>query len=48
MLGLAIALVAVGAGSAFGGPAGVWLAAGVGICAVLVCRAIAQVWLRRA
>jgi hypothetical protein len=47
LLGLAVALVAVGAGSAFAGPAGVWGVAGVGICAVLVCRAIAQVWLRR-
>jgi hypothetical protein len=48
LLSLAIAVVAVGAGSAFAGPAAVWLVAGVGLCAVLVCRAIAQVWLRRA
>jgi hypothetical protein len=48
VLGLSIAVVAVGAGSAFAGPAGVWLVAGVGLCAVLVCRAVAQVWLRRA
>ena len=47
-LGVAVAVVAVGAGSAFAGPAGVWGVAGVGLCAVLVCRAIAQVWLRRA
>lgn len=47
-LGVSVAVVAVGAGSAFAGPAGVWGVAGVGICAVLVCRAIAQVWLRRA
>jgi hypothetical protein len=47
-LGVTIALVAVGAGSAFAGPAGVWGVAGVGCCAVLVGRAIAQVWLRRA
>src|SRR5437762_991216 len=30
------------------GPVGVWGVAGAGICAVLVCRAIVQVWLRRA
>ncbi|HXN04481.1 MAG TPA: hypothetical protein VN895_06585 [Candidatus Acidoferrum sp.] len=48
LLGLAVAAVAVGAGSAFAGPAGVWGVAGVGLFAVLVCRAIAQVWLRRA
>ena len=48
LLGFAIAVVAVGAGSAFAGAAGVWGVAGVGLCAVVVCRAIAQVWLRRA
>jgi hypothetical protein len=48
MLGFAVALVAVGAGSAFAGPAGVWGVVGVGFCALLVCRAVAQVWLRRA
>lgn len=48
LLGLAVAMVGVGAGSAFAGPAGVWGVAGVGLFAVLVCRAIAQVWLRRA
>jgi hypothetical protein len=48
VLGLAIALVAVGAGSAFAGPAGVWGVAGVGCSVALVCRAIVQVWLRRA
>ena len=47
LLGVAVAAIAVGAGSAFAGPAGVWGVAGAGICAVLVCRAIAQVWLRR-
>ena len=41
------ALVAIGAGSAFAGPAGVWGVAGVGCCALLVCRAIVQVGLRR-
>jgi hypothetical protein len=45
---VSIAVVAVGAGSAFAGPAGVWGVAGVGLCAVVVGRAIAQVWLRRA
>ena len=48
LLGVAIALVAVGAGSAFAGPAGVWGVAGVGVCAAILCRAIVQVWLRRA
>ena len=48
MLGLAIAVVAIGAGSAFAGPSGVWGVAGVGLCALLVCSAIAKVWLRRA
>ena len=47
-LGFAIALVAIGAGSAFAGPSGVWGVAGVGLCALLVCSAIAKVWLRRA
>jgi hypothetical protein len=47
LLGLAVAMVAVGAGSAFAGPAGVWGVAGVGFCVVLICRAIAQAWLRR-
>jgi hypothetical protein len=47
-LSFAVALVAVGAGSAFAGPSGVWGVAGLGLCALLVFRAIAQVWLRRA
>jgi hypothetical protein len=47
MLGVAVAVIAVGAGSAFAGPSGVWGVAGVGICAVVLCRAIVQVWLRR-
>ena len=46
LLAFAVAAVALGAGSAFGGPAGVWGVAGVGWCALLVCRAITQVWLR--
>src|SRR5438270_3531970 len=48
VLGFAIALIAVGAGSAFAGPSGVWGVAGVGLCALLVCSAIAKVRLRRA
>jgi len=48
LLGLAVALVAIGAGSAFAGPSGVWGVAGLGLCALLVLRAMAQVWLRRA
>jgi hypothetical protein len=48
VLGVAVAVVAVGAGSAFAGPVGVWGVAGVALFAVLVCRAIVQAWLRRA
>jgi len=48
VLGVAVALIAVGAGSAFAGPSGVWRVAGVGCSVVLICRAIVQVWLRRA
>jgi hypothetical protein len=48
VLGLAVAVIGVGAGSAFAGPSGVWGVAGVGICTVVVCRAIVQFWLRRA
>jgi hypothetical protein len=48
VLGVAVALIAVGAGSAFAGPSGVWGVAGVGCSVVLICRAIVQVWLRRA
>src|ERR1700686_4864443 len=48
LLGFGVAAIAFGAGSAFAGPAGVWGITGVSLCAVLVCRAIAQVWLRRA
>ena len=47
-LGFAVAIVAIGAGSAFAGPSGVWGVAGVSLCALLVCRAIVQVWPRRA
>src|ERR1700686_4351533 len=48
VLSFAIALVAIGAGSAYAGPAAGWGVAGVGCCALLVCRAIVQVGLRRA
>jgi hypothetical protein len=48
LLGVALAAVAVGAGSAFAGPVGVWGVAGVGLFAILVCRAVVQVWQRRA
>ena len=48
LLGLAVALVAIGAGSAFAGPSGVWGVAALGLGALLVVRAMAQVWLRRA
>ncbi|MGA2009158.1 MAG: hypothetical protein ABSH51_01300 [Solirubrobacteraceae bacterium] len=44
-LGLAIALIA--AGSAFAGPAGVWLSDGVGCCVVLLGHGAVQAWQRR-
>jgi hypothetical protein len=44
VLAFAIALVAIGVGSAFAGPDGVWGVAGVGICALLVFRALTQIW----
>ena len=46
-LGVALALIAIGAGSAFAGPAWVWAFAGVGCCIALLGHAAAQVWLRR-
>ncbi len=46
--GGAIAVILVGAGGAFAGPVGVWLCDGVGLCAVVLGYAAAQVWLRRA
>ena len=46
-LGVALALIAIGAGIAFAGPAWVWAFAGVGCCVALLGRAAAQVWLRR-
>ena len=48
VLSVAIAVIAVGAGSVFAGPSGVWLVDGVGVCAVLVCATLAHVRLRRA
>jgi hypothetical protein len=48
MLAFVVALVAIGAGSAFAGPSGVWGVAGVGLAALLVVRAVTQVWPRRA
>ena len=48
LLGVALAAIAVGAGSAFAGPVGVWGVAGVGLFVLLVCRAVVQVWQRRA
>lgn len=48
VLGVAVAVIAVGAGSAFAGPSGVWGIAGLGIFTLLIGRAIAQVWPRRA
>jgi hypothetical protein len=44
---VAIAVIAVLAGSAFAGPVGVWLYAGVGGCAVVLALAAIQFWQRR-
>src|SRR4030088_1884979 len=44
VLAFAIALVAIGVGSAFAGPEGVWGFAGVGICALLALGALTQIW----
>ena len=46
-LGVALAVIAIGAGSAFAGPACVWAFAGVSCCVALLGHAAAQVWLRR-
>jgi hypothetical protein len=48
VLGMAVLVIAVGVGSAFAGPSGVWGVAGVGLFAVVVGREIVQAWLRRA
>jgi hypothetical protein len=47
-LGIGTACVAVGAGSAFAGPVGVWLFAGVGTCVAVLGYAAARLWLPRA
>jgi hypothetical protein len=41
-LGVAMAMIAVGAGSAYAGTIGVWAIAGVGCCMVLLGCAVAQ------
>jgi hypothetical protein len=46
-LGVAIAVVALGAGSAFAGPAGVWGIIAVGGCIIGIGYIAVQVWLRR-
>jgi hypothetical protein len=45
-LGVGIAVVLVAAGSAFAGPAGVWLSDGVGCCVAVLGYSAAQAWLR--
>ncbi len=47
-MGFALAAVALAAIGAFAGPAGVWAVIGIGLCVLLLSRAAAQVWLRRA
>jgi hypothetical protein len=47
-LGVAIAVVALGTGSAFAGPAGVWGIIAVGGCVIGIGYAAIQVWSRRA
>src|ERR1017187_4801743 len=47
-LGGAIAVIALGTGSAFAGPAGVWGVIAVGGCVIAVGYAVYQVWQRRA
>jgi hypothetical protein len=44
--GVAIAVMIVATGSAFAGPAGVWLSDGVGCCVALLGYSAAQAWLR--
>jgi hypothetical protein len=49
LLGVAIAVIAIGAGSGYAGPIGVWAFVGVGCCVAFLGYAAAQVaWLRRA
>jgi hypothetical protein len=45
--GTGLAVAAVGTGAAFAGPAGAWLVAGVGLCAVLLGTAAVIVWQQR-
>ncbi len=45
--GVAIAVMLVAAGSAFAGPAGVWLSDGVGCCVAVLGYSAAQAWARR-
>jgi hypothetical protein len=47
VFGASLAAVAVGAGSAFAGPAAVWAAAGLGMFVVLLGHAAATAWLQR-
>jgi hypothetical protein len=47
-LGVAIAVVTLGTGSAFAGPAGVWGIIALGGCAIGIAVAAVQVWSRRA
>jgi hypothetical protein len=47
-LGIMLAVVAVGAIGAFGGPVGVWAVAGLGLFAVLLGAAVATAWRNRA
>ncbi len=46
--GVSVGIVLVAAGSAFAGPRGVWLADGIGCCAVLLAYTAVQAWLLRA
>jgi hypothetical protein len=48
MLGLALAVVTLAAIGAYAGPVGVWGVMGVGLCVLLVGRAVTQVWMRHA
>ena len=45
-LGVAIAILLVAAGSAFAGPAGVWLSDGLGCCGAVIGYSAAQAWVR--
>lgn len=48
LMGAGIGFTLVGAGAAFAGPAAVWGIIAVGGCAVMLCEAAAEQWLRRA